>query len=88
VLWTDSLIMGALPKGQEPQAAEEAFAAGADVLLLAGNVDIAPGVFEEAIDRVIALVKSGRVPESRLDASLARVLALKRRYPAVKPVAG
>jgi beta-N-acetylhexosaminidase len=82
VLMTDSLIMGALPKGQEPQAAAAAFAAGADILLLAGNVDIAPAVFEEAIDRVIALVTSGRVPESRVDGSLARVLALKRRYPA------
>jgi beta-N-acetylhexosaminidase len=85
VIITDSLIMGALPKGQEPQAAEQAFAAGADILLLAGDVDIATGTFEEAINRVMALVTSGRVPESRVDASLARVLALKRRYPARRP---
>lgn len=82
VLMTDSLIMGALPKGQEPQAAEAAFVAGADILLLAGNVNIPSAVFEDAIDRVIALVTSGRVPESRVDASLSRVLALKRHYPA------
>lgn len=87
VLMTDSLIMGALPKGQEPQAAEQAFAAGADVLLLAGDVNIAHATFEEAINRVIALVTSGRLPESRVDASLARLLALKRRYPAVQPAA-
>ncbi len=84
VLMTDSLIMGALPKGQEPQAAAEAFAAGADVLLLAGNVNISSAVFEEAIDRVMALVTSGKVPESRVDGSLGRVLALKQRYPAVR----
>lgn len=83
VIMTDSLIMGALPKGQEPQAAEQAFAAGADVLLMAANVDIATGVILEAIDRVIALITSGRVPESRLEKSLARVLALKRRFPAL-----
>jgi beta-N-acetylhexosaminidase len=86
VLMTDSLIMGALPKGQEPQAAAEAFAAGADVLLLAGNVNIASSMIEEAIDRVIATVSSGQVPESRLDASLSRVLALKKRYPARIPL--
>lgn len=84
VIMTDSLIMGALPKGQEPQAAEQAFAAGADILLLAGNVNIPAATISEAINRVMALVTNGRVPESRLDASLARVLALKRRYPALR----
>jgi beta-N-acetylhexosaminidase len=77
VVMTDSLMMGALPKGQEPAAAERAFAAGADLLLLGWDRDIAPSLIEEAIDRVSAAVTSGRIPEAQLDSSMRRIAALK-----------
>lgn len=83
VIITDSLMMGALPKGQEPQAAEQAFLAGADVLLMATDGKIAPAIIDEAVERVTRLVVSGQVAESRLEQSLTRILAVKTRYPAV-----
>lgn len=82
LVMTDSLLMGAVPHGQEPEAAERAFAAGADILLIGGNEHVPAGLFEVATERVLSAVQSGRIPESRLDASVARILALKARYPA------
>lgn len=83
VIMTDSLLMGAVPGGQAGDAAERAFAAGADILLLGYNLDIPAAVIEDAISRVIAAVRSRRIPESRLDEAVARVWALKQRYPAL-----
>jgi len=87
VVMTDSLTMGALPEGHEPEAAERAFAAGADILLIGRNSPIPSALIEESVERVVAAVTTGRIPQSRLDAALGRVLALKRQYPpAVLPV--
>ncbi len=83
VVMTDSLIMGALPRGHEAESAERAFSAGADILLIAGEHDISSSLIDEVVERVVAAVANGRVPESRLDASVARILALKARYPAL-----
>jgi beta-N-acetylhexosaminidase len=83
VVMTDSLIMGALPKGHEAEAAERALAAGADILLLGGNTTIPAALFEEAVARVVSAVASGRIPLSRLNTALSRVLALKQRYPGI-----
>jgi beta-N-acetylhexosaminidase len=87
VVMTDSLIMGALPKGHEAEAAERAFAAGADILLIGGKNHIPSALIEESVERVVAAISTGRIPQSRLDTALGRVLALKRRYaPAVLPI--
>lgn len=80
VVMTDSLTMGALPAGGGAEAAERAFIAGSDLLLLAENRDIPAAVIEDAVERIVAAVRSGRVSERRLDRSVSRVLALKRRY--------
>jgi len=81
VVMTDSLVMGALPKGREAEAAESAFGAGADILLIAANAHIPSAVIEESVERVVTAVSAGRIPQSRLDTALGRVLALKQRYP-------
>lgn len=85
VVMTDSLVMGALPKGNEAEAAESAFAAGADILLIAANAHIPSAVIEDAVERVVTALTTGRIPQSRLDTALGRVLALKQRYPPPLP---
>jgi beta-N-acetylhexosaminidase len=80
VVMTDSLTAGALAGGHRSEAAEEAFAAGADLLLLATDHDFSYAIVENAIARIVAAIKAGRIPQSRLDASIARIAALKRRF--------
>lgn len=81
VVMTDSLAMGALRQGSTAEAAERALAAGADMMLISADHDIPAGVFDDAVERVISAVRAGRVSQSRLDSAVARIAALKRRYP-------
>lgn len=70
---TDALIMGALTRRYgAAEAAVLAVVAGSDVLLQ-------PVDAKEAIDAVVAAVRSGRLTEARLDASVRRLLAAKER---------
>ncbi|MBV9772718.1 MAG: glycoside hydrolase family 3 C-terminal domain-containing protein [Gemmatimonadetes bacterium] len=73
VLFTDALDMGGVVKryGDE-DAAVRAVEAGADVLLMPRSV-------HSAIEAVTAAVRSGRIQESRIDASVRRVLEMKAR---------
>lgn len=73
LLFTDALDMGAVAKRYpDGQAAVLAIEAGADVLLMPRDV---PGT----IGRVVAAVESGRLPESRIDESVRRLLQAKAR---------
>ncbi len=70
---TDALDMGGVVKLYGPgESAVLALLAGADLLLQPAD----PAV---AIDAVVAAVEQGRVTEDRLNASVRRVLELKRR---------
>ena len=71
---TDSLGMKAVsgPYGSG-RAALMALEAGADVLLM-------PADLPDAFEAVLAAAESGRIGEQRIDASLARIDALKKRY--------
>jgi beta-N-acetylhexosaminidase len=70
---TDALNMGAIVTRYGPaQAAVMAFEAGADILLMPMNP-------RAVIDAVTAAVARGEVSEARLDASVARILAVKER---------
>lgn len=80
VVMTDSLLMGALPAGQEPEAAERALAAGADILLFGWNQDLPVGVIATAVERIEQAILHGRIPEQRLNDAVARILAHKQRY--------
>jgi beta-N-acetylhexosaminidase len=70
---TDALDMGGIAKGYDSgEAAVRALEAGADVLLM-------PPDAEQAVNAVVAAVREGRIRQSRIDASLARVLAVKEQ---------
>jgi beta-N-acetylhexosaminidase len=73
VIFTDAMRMGAIANRYGPgEAAVRAIEAGADVIL-------SPGDVTAVIDAVIEAVRSGRIPETRLDRSVRRVLELKAR---------
>ena len=70
---TDALAMGAIvAKYGAGEATVRAFLAGSDLLLMPANPD-------SALDAMTAAVESGRVGLERLDASLRRMLEIKRR---------
>jgi beta-glucosidase-like glycosyl hydrolase/CubicO group peptidase (beta-lactamase class C family) len=70
---TDALDMGGITVRYAPgEAAIRAFLAGSDALLM-------PPVPDAAYQAVLAAVKSGRIPQDRLDASLRRILQAKAR---------
>jgi beta-N-acetylhexosaminidase len=74
VLITDAMDMiGVLRQFGAPEAARRAVSAGADVLLMPSDV---PGT----IDAVVAGVQEGRYREDRIDASVRRLLEMKRRF--------
>ena len=74
VLITDAMDMiGVLRQFGAPEAARRAVSAGADVLLMPSDV---PGT----IDAVVAGVRDGRYTEERINASVRRLLELKRRF--------
>jgi len=54
-----------------PEAAERALAAGADLVLLSQPADV-----EAVLDRLEEAVSLGRIPDRRLDAALARIVAV------------
>ncbi len=73
VLFTDAMTMGGVAKrygATEPLIM--ALEAGADVLLM-------PRSIPDAIETVMTAVKSGRLTESRIDASVRRILTAKAR---------
>lgn len=80
---TDSLEMGALGQSGHPvpQAAAEALKAGADLLLF--NRD--HRVHQAAFDRIVADVRSGVIPQARLDEAVRRALRAKERFGLLHP---
>jgi beta-N-acetylhexosaminidase len=74
VLVTDAMDMaGVLRQFGAAEAARRAVSAGADVLLMPSDVT-------GTIDAVVAGVQAGRYDERRIDASVRRLLELKRRF--------
>lgn len=76
VALTDDLYMKALAAKVPPEkAAVEALSAGADLLMLSDGW-AAPAIR----DSLLAAVREGRLPESRLDNAVLRLLELKLRF--------
>ena len=70
---TDALEMGAIVTKYGPgEATVRAFLAGSDLLLIPADAD-------SAINSMVAAVANGRITAERLDASVRRVLEIKRR---------
>lgn len=70
IVVTDALLMGAIAERHDPgEAAVRALEAGADILLMPKDID-------QALKGIFAAVRSGRLTEDRLDASLARIDSL------------
>jgi beta-N-acetylhexosaminidase len=70
---TDALDMAALTRlyaSDIGRAAVDAFKAGNDVLIIPANLDA-------SYDSMLAAVRSGEIPESRLDASVIKILQAK-----------
>ncbi|MDP8901169.1 MAG: hypothetical protein M3N33_08525 [Actinomycetota bacterium] len=77
VIVTDDLAMAGASGGGTPErAAVEAVEAGADLLVVSSP----PQQQADAYDAVVAAVESGRIPESRLRASVGRLLRIKEDY--------
>ena len=70
---TDALSMGAITKAYtSAEACVACIQAGIDILLM-------PSDYYEAFDGVVRAVETGEIPESRIDESVCRILAFKRR---------
>ncbi|WP_054957675.1 beta-N-acetylhexosaminidase [Paenibacillus dakarensis] len=73
---TDCLEMHAISKGAGvPEGAIRAIEAGADCVLVSHRLELQ----ESAVEAVLEAVKSGRITEERINASVERVLSLKMR---------
>ena len=73
IIVTDALIMGSMTKYAPPEEiAVMAVEAGVDVLLMPDNP-------EKAIDSIYKAVKSGRISETRIDRSVARIWQAKEK---------
>jgi beta-N-acetylhexosaminidase len=80
VVITDDLQAGALRDAYDDEAIVRlAVGAGNDVLLFANQQVYVPDVVNRTIDTVVRLVEAGQVDEGLIDASVARVEALRGR---------
>jgi beta-N-acetylhexosaminidase len=80
LILTDALDMDAIKKERPAaDAAIEAFEAGADLLLVAGIKSDDRQHLGDGPPALLAAVKSGRISEARLDASVLRILEAKAR---------
>lgn len=69
---TDALNMGALQQFGQDRVPVEAIKAGADVLLMPPNMDV-------AYNAVLDAVRSGEIAEERIEESVHRILKLKQK---------
>ena len=91
VVVTDSMVMGAISKHFDPlDAARLAINAGADIILMPVDLSTAND-FDEIdryVDAIMSMVEKGEIPESRIDESVGRILALKEKYKQTAKPAG
>ncbi|MFC1557453.1 beta-N-acetylhexosaminidase [candidate division KSB1 bacterium] len=77
VLITDDLEMGAAAKSADfNESIRKSVLAGADILCVCRSFELQ----RSAVDTLTAAVRSGAILEARIDRSVRRILALKRRF--------
>jgi beta-N-acetylhexosaminidase len=80
LILTDALDMDAIKKGRPAaEAAVQAFEAGADMLLIAGITAEDRTHLGDGPPALLEAVRAGRISESRLDASVLRILEAKAK---------
>ena len=80
---TDDLDMGAIRKSfQLKEAIILALAAGNDLLLLSNSLSYDEDLPANAVQWIAGAVKQGRISQSAIKSSYARVMAVKKRYSA------
>lgn len=82
VVCTDSLGMAAISANFKPMdSAKLAILADVDLLLMPVVVQNEKGIqaLKEYLDGIVAMVKSGEIPESAIDDSVIRILTMKRK---------
>lgn len=88
LILTDALDMDAIKRDRSAaEAAVQAFEAGADMLLIAGITAEDRALLGDGPPALLSAVRSGRVSEARLDASVMRILEAKLRRGIVPGVA-
>jgi len=83
VVVTDDMCMGAIARHFDPlDAAALAINAGADIILMPVNLSTPEGfrAIDDYIDGIVNLVEMGEIPNGRIDESVERILALKKKY--------
>jgi beta-N-acetylhexosaminidase len=80
VVVTDDLQMQGLTQFFDYQTiVEKSILAGGDIILVSNNLEYDPEVVPTTISQVVALVRSGKITEERIDKSYQRIMALKQR---------
>ena len=80
VVMTDDLCMKAISDHYGFETAlEYSLNAGADILLIANNETYDPDIVPKTVQTVAGSVRSGRVPEARVDEAFRRVTQLKNK---------
>lgn len=76
---TDSLTMGAIWKNYtKEEIVKLAVEAGIDIMIFCGSADLQEQ--KEITKALISQVKEGKIPMSRIDESVAKILAYKQKY--------
>ncbi len=85
VVMTDDLGMKAIASHYGFETAlEYSLNAGADILLIANNETYDPDLVPKTVQIIAGLVRTGRVPESRIDEALCRINQLKSSVSVVR----
>jgi beta-glucosidase-like glycosyl hydrolase len=97
VIVSDSLVMGGVLKKCHTvdEAAIQALNAGCDLLILGGKLlvggqiglELSVADVRRIHASIVQAVQSGRIAEEKINASVGRILALKKRYLPTKPPA-
>jgi len=80
VIISDDLGMHAISENYElKESVTLAINAGVDLLLFANNTDWNPNIVENVVNVIVQQVKAGKISETRLDESIARINKMKEK---------